>query len=126
MKNFLKYAVSCLALGALLAGCSDWVESERVITQHPDEQSPILRDNAYYAALRDWKRNTKHKIAFGWYGSWTAVGASYQTRLASAPDSMDIISIWSQWHSLTPEQMADKEFVQKIKEIGRASCRERV
>lgn len=115
MKNFLKYAVSCLALGALLAGCSDWVESERVITQHPDEQSPILRDNAYYAALRDWKRNTKHKIAFGWYGSWTAVGASYQTRLASAPDSMDIISIWSQWHSLTPEQMADKEFVQKIK-----------
>ena len=71
MKNFLKYAVSCLALGALLAGCSDWVESERVITQHPDEQSPILRDNAYYAALRDWKRNTKHKIAFGWYGSWT-------------------------------------------------------
>ena len=85
MKNFLKYAVSCLALGALLAGCSDWVESERVITQHPDEQSPILRDNAYYAALRDWKRNTKHKIAFGWYGSWTAVGASYQTRLASAP-----------------------------------------
>ena len=115
MKNFLKYAVSCLALGALLAGCSDWVESERVITQHPDEQSPILRDNAYYAALRDWKRSTKHKIAFGWYGSWTAVGASYQSRLRSAPDSMDIISIWSQWHSLTPEQMADKEFVQKIK-----------
>ena len=38
MKNFLKYAVSCLALGALLAGCSDWLESERVITQHPDEQ----------------------------------------------------------------------------------------
>ena len=28
---------------------------------------------------------------------------------------MDIISIWSQWHSLTPEQIADKEFVQKIK-----------
>lgn len=43
------------------------------------------------------------------------MGASYQTRLQSAPDSMDIISIWSQWHSLTPEQIADKEFVQKIK-----------
>ena len=28
---------------------------------------------------------------------------------------MDIISIWSQWHSLTPEQMADKEYVQKVK-----------
>ena len=26
---------------------------------------------------------------------------------------MDIISIWSQWHTLTPQQKADKEFVQK-------------
>ena len=94
--------------------CSDWTDPEREITQHPDQQSPILRDNAYYQALREYKK-TKHKIAFGWYGSWTAVGASYQTRLQSAPDSMDIISIWSQWHSLTPEQIADKEFVQKIK-----------
>lgn len=115
MKNSIKHTVTALVSGLLLSACSEWVEPERVITQHPDQQSPILRDNAYYAALRDWKRNTKHKIAFGWYGSWTAVGASYQTRLSSAPDSMDIISIWSQWHSLTPEQMADKEFVQKVK-----------
>lgn len=114
MKNFMKYAAVCLLLGALSAGCSDWTEPEREITQHPAQQSPILRDNAYYQALRAYKK-TKHKIAFGWYGSWTAVGASYQTRLQSAPDSMDIISIWSQWHSLTPEQKADKEFVQKIK-----------
>ncbi len=28
---------------------------------------------------------------------------------------MDIISIWSQWHTLTPAQVADKEFVQKVK-----------
>ncbi|MFQ7503134.1 MAG: glycoside hydrolase family 18 [Alistipes finegoldii] len=72
----------------------------------------MLRDNAYYQNLRAYKQ-TKHKLAFGWYGSWTAVGASYQSRSISAPDSMDIISIWSQWHTLTPQQMADKEFVQK-------------
>lgn len=115
MKNFIKYAATCLMLGALFAGCSDWTEPEREITQHPGEQSPIVRDNAYYQALRDYKQNTKHKIAFGWYGSWTAVGASYQSRLQSAPDSMDIISIWSQWHSLTPEKIADMEYVQKVK-----------
>lgn len=114
MKNFLKYVAALAIVGAFFVACSDWTDPEREITQHPDQQSPILRDNAYYQALREYKK-TKHKIAFGWYGSWTAVGASYQTRLQSAPDSMDIISIWSQWHSLTPEQIADKEFVQKIK-----------
>ncbi len=101
-------------MGISAVGCSDWTDNEREITQHPEEQSPIIRDDAYYQALREYKK-TNHKIAFGWYGSWTAVGASYQTRLQSAPDSMDIISIWSQWHTLTPEQIADKEFVQKIK-----------
>ena len=114
MKNFLKYVAALAIVGAFFVACSDWTDPEREITQHPDQQSPILRDNAYYQALREYKK-TKHKIAFGWYGSWTAMGASYQTRLQSAPDSMDIISIWSQWHSLTPEQIADKEFVQKIK-----------
>ena len=99
---------------AMFAGCSDWVKPERVIVQHADEQSPIVKDDAYWQALREYKQ-TDHKLAFGWYGSWTATGASYQSRLVSAPDSMDIISIWSQWHSLTPEQMADKEYVQKVK-----------
>ena len=34
--------------------------------------------------------------------------------LRSAPDSMDIISIWSQWHSLSREQIEDKAFVQQV------------
>ena len=114
MKNFLKYISVIALLGFMSVSCSDWLAPERVIVQHPDEQSSVLRDDAYYQALREYKK-TKHRIAFGWYGSWTAVGASYQTRLESAPDSMDIISIWSQWHTLTPEQRADMEKVQKLK-----------
>lgn len=98
----------------LVAACSDWVTPDREIVQDPYKQSSVLRDNAYYAALREYKK-TNHKIAFGWYGSWTAAGPSYQTKLESAPDSMDIISIWSGWNNLTPEQIADKEFVQKVK-----------
>ena len=100
-------------LAAAVASCTKETTPERINIQHPDQQSPILRDNAYYQNLRAYKQ-TKHKLAFGWYGSWTAVGASYQSRLISAPDSMDIISIWSQWHTLTPQQKADKEFVQKV------------
>ena len=79
MKNFLKYVAALAIVGAFFVACSDWTDPEREITQHPDQQSPILRDNAYYQALREYKK-TKHKIAFGWYGSWTAVGASYQTQ----------------------------------------------
>lgn len=114
MNKAIKYLASGFLAAIMVASCSDWLRPEHKVIQHPDEQSPVLRDDAYYAALREYKQ-TKHKIAFGWYGSWTAVGASYQSRLVSAPDSMDIISIWSQWHSLTPEQIADKEYVQKVK-----------
>ena len=68
MKNFLKYVAALAIVGAFFVACSDWTDPEREITQHPDQQSPILRDNAYYQALREYKK-TKHKIAFGWYGS---------------------------------------------------------
>lgn len=114
MKNIFRYSILSIAAVLCLAGCKDWLTTERHIIQTPDKQSLIVRDDAYYQKLRAYKK-TKHKLAFGWYGSWTATGASYQTRLQSAPDSMDIISIWSQWHSLTPEQIADKDFVQKVK-----------
>lgn len=71
-------------LAAAVASCTKETTPERINIQHPDQQSPILRDNAYYQNLRAYKQ-TKHKLAFGWYGSWTAVGASYQSRLISAP-----------------------------------------
>lgn len=114
MKNKLIYTSLLLAALVGLFACEEQTMPEPVRIQHPDEQSPILRDNAYYARLRAYKQ-TDHKLAFGWYGSWTAIGASEQSRLRSAPDSMDIISMWSQWHSLNKEQIADKAFVQQIK-----------
>lgn len=114
MNNILKHIIIGLAASFTFAGCTDWITPDRVIIQNPDEQACTVRDDAYFAALRAYKR-TKHKVAFGWYGSWTGNGASYQTRLVSAPDSMDIISIWSKWNELTPEQIADKAYVQKIK-----------
>lgn len=113
MKKYITLAVLA-AVALFAAACTDWVTPERILVQNPDLQSPILRDDAYYAALREYKK-TNHKKAFGWYGSWTASGASYQTKLVSAPDSMDIISIWSGWSNLSPEQIEDKATVQKLK-----------
>ncbi len=114
MKNILKYAALLLLAGTAMTGCETETTPERKIVQHPDQQTPIVRDDAYYARLREYKK-TKHKVAFGWFGSWNPDNASRMATLNHAPDSMDIISIWSQWHSLTPAQMKDKEFVQKVK-----------
>lgn len=114
MKSNIKYILSLFAAVTLFSACEEQNTPDPVRTQYPGEQSPIIRDNAYYARLRAYKL-TKHPLSFGWYGSWTAIGSSEQTRLTSAPDSMDIISMWSQWHSLNQDQIADKAFVQKTK-----------
>lgn len=114
MRNNMKYLLSLFVALLLFSACEKQTTPNPVRIQYPDKQSPIVRDDAYYARLRAYKK-TKHPLAFGWYGSWTAIGASAQTRLASAPDSMDIISMWSLWHSLNPAQIADKAFVQKVK-----------
>ena len=53
-------------LAAAVASCTKETTPERINIQHPDQQSPILRDNAYYQNLRAYKQ-TKHKLAFGWY-----------------------------------------------------------
>lgn len=88
MKNDVKYTVAGLLAAFCITGCSDWVTPERVVIQNPEAQSPILRDNAYYGALRAYKQ-TKHKLAFGWYGSWTAVG------LLTRQDSRAHLTLWT-------------------------------
>ncbi|MEG0808467.1 MAG: glycoside hydrolase family 18, partial [Alistipes sp.] len=114
MKNNLIYTLLVLACTSFFFACEQQTTPEPVRIQHPSDQSPILRDDAYYARLRAYKL-TDHKKAFGWYGSWTGIASSEISRLSSAPDSMDIISLWSQWHSLNQAQIDDKAFVQKIK-----------
>lgn len=113
MKNSIKHFLLPLVCGIALFSCEKQTTPEPVQIQRPELQSPIVRDDVYYARLRAYKK-TDHKLAFGWFGSWTAINPSEQSRLRSAPDSMDIISIWSQWHSLSREQIEDKAFVQQV------------
>lgn len=77
-------------------------------------QPPKVGTSEYYQNLQAYKKSD-HPIAFGWFGGWTAKGPSKSKYLASAPDSMDIISIWGGWSNLSPEQIADMQLVQQKK-----------
>ena len=80
-----------------------------------------MGDSEYYANLRAYKAtawNYGRPVAFGWYSNWSPAGAYRKGYLTSMPDSMDFVSMWSGApgrFDITPEQKADKEFVQKVK-----------
>ena len=77
MKNSIKHFLLPLVCGIAFFSCEKQTTPEPVQIQRPELQSPIVRDDVYYARLRAYKK-TDHKLAFGWFGSWTAIGASEQ------------------------------------------------
>lgn len=110
--DILKSAVIAAALFSA-AGCSDWMTPEPKVF---DEYSltEVAKDDAYYAALREWKK-TDHAVSFGWYDGWGEGSASTANMLTSVPDSMDIISLWGGYDNLSPGKMADLKFVTEVK-----------
>ena len=102
-KNILFSVLSTIAFSA----CDTEIENIQI-------QRPIEHDEAYYENLRAYK-NSKHQIAFGWFGHWTAMGSSPSKYLTSIPDSVDVISIWGAWSDLSPEQIKDMRYVQQVK-----------
>lgn len=114
-KKLLNIALVSMFLGALV-GCSDWTEV------NPKDYYEPAHDEAYYAKLRDYKKNTKHQVTFGWFGNWTAMGASLQGSLMGLPDSVDFVSMWGNWHSLSPEKIADKKRVRELKGTRVTMC----
>lgn len=103
IKNLFLSALSVMALSA----CNTDIENIQI--QYPEEH-----DAAYYENLRAYK-NSKHQIAFGWFGHWTAMGSSPSKYLSSIPDSVDVISIWGEWSNLTPEKIEDLRQLQQVK-----------
>lgn len=105
-KKILNIAIVALFAGTIL-GCSKWteVEPKNYYKPHGDE---------YYENLRAYK-NSDHPVTFGWFGNWTGKGASLQGSLMGLPDSVDFVSMWGNWHSLTDEKWADKREVKRLK-----------
>ncbi|WP_458408839.1 glycoside hydrolase family 18 [Bacteroides congonensis] len=89
-----------------------WVACDTEIENIP-LQVPLERDAQYYENLRAYKK-TKHQMAFGWFGGWKATGTSPVKYLRNLPDSVDVVSIWGTWHSLTPSQMEDLRYIQEV------------
>ena len=88
--------------------CDDWTEME---TKN-FEPEPLSEE--YYAALREYKKSD-HPLTFGWFGSWSPQGAaSLYYSLKSIPDSVDIVSIWGSYGSLTQFQKDDLKYVQEV------------
>lgn len=122
--NSLKNILSISALGlALFTSCASWTETETKEYEHIGGYNTLnnKESDQYYKDLREYKQQAfgyKRPVAFGWFSNWTPAGTYRRGYLSSMPDSMDIVSMWSGApgrYSITPEQKADKEFVQKVK-----------
>ena len=109
--------------GFIVCGCSDTADIENKPYDHIGGYNTMnnAESEKYYAELRAYKQqavNYGRPVAFGWYSNWSPAGTYRRGYLTSMPDSMDIVSMWSgapNRFTITPEQKADKEFVQKVK-----------
>ncbi len=108
--NILKVCLPVLAAVSVSA-CSDWMTPKPQI--HDVSLTEIVKDDAYYAALREYKASD-HAISFGWFSEWDEGDASTTNMLQAVPDSMDVISLWSSFN-LTPKKKADLDFVVNVK-----------
>uniref|UniRef100_A0AB33JNC3 Glycoside hydrolase family 18 n=4 Tax=unclassified Prevotella TaxID=2638335 RepID=A0AB33JNC3_9BACT len=124
MKNFKYYTLLLtLSVGFALTSCSGMTDVEAQEFDHIGGYNTLNNEKSekYYADLRAYKQsavNYGRPVAFGWYSNWSPAGTYRRGYLSSMPDSMDIVSMWSgapSRYELTPEQKADKEFVQKVK-----------
>lgn len=115
--NIVKFLMAGI-LGLFLFSCSDWVTPENIKFQDLENGSDVdfPKTEEYYAKLREY-RKSDHKILFGWFGYWNGgLGASTRGSLASAPDSMDIFSVFGKYYfNLTPLQIKDLRYAQEVK-----------
>lgn len=117
MKKILKKLLYVIPAVGLMSACTD---VENLEFEHIGGHN-TLGDGPYYQELREYKataNNYGRPVAFGWFSNWSPSGAMRKGYLTSAPDSMDIISMWSGApgrYDMTEGQKRDKEFVQRVK-----------
>lgn len=118
MKKIFTYMFALAAALGSLASCSDWTDTE---IKNPADLTHTNKSEAYYKQLRDYKKS-EHEVAFGWFGNWVGAGLSQENSLAGLPDSVDFVSIWGNWHSLSAERKADLKYVQEVKGTRALLC----
>lgn len=104
-------------VGMMFVSCTE-VESLEI--DHVGGKNTIdsPESEQYYADLRAWKetgKNYSRPISFGWFSNWSPEGAVRKGYLASLPDSIDMVSMWSGPFDLNEAKIADKNIFQKKK-----------
>lgn len=104
-------------VGMMFVSCTE-VESLEI--DHVGGKNTINSPESeqYYADLRAWKETGKdysRPISFGWFSNWSPEGAVRKGYLASLPDSIDMVSMWSGPFDLNEAKIADKNIFQKKK-----------
>lgn len=82
-----------------------WAEEDK---RHEENEKAYQK---YLENLLAYKK-TKHPIMFGWFNAWQPDGSGKYSKLSLIPDSMDVISIWGNWHSLTEDKIKELRSVQ--------------
>ena len=104
-------------IGIMIASCVD-IESKDF--EHIGGYNTMDNEESaqYYADLRAWKATSQgygRPIFFGWFSNWSPEGPIRKGYLASLPDSIDMVSMWSGPFGLNEAKLADKEIFQKKK-----------
>ncbi len=103
-----------LVVAATLASCSEWTDQEslEIATPKIDNKNGALYGQ-YLQNLRDYKKSY-HQLLIGWFDNSQKSTASRAGRLASLPDSVDVVSLLSP-DNLTGKEIADIATLQKDK-----------
>ena len=116
IKYILRLSLILGVFSLALVSCDTDVENEDM--NKAPEKLP-----EYYENLRAYKSTMHNRpIAFGWFANWTAAGPSYSTYMASIPDSMDVISIWSDWRNQSEGMKQDLAYVKQTKGTKFVAC----
>ncbi len=101
-------------ISVLFTGCSDWNELE---SENNTDLNATTKTEAYFAALREWKKTPGLPQIFVWFDNWNGVSPTGENSLRGLPDSVTIASNWGGHpkFELSPERKADMEYVQKVK-----------
>ncbi|MFV0378746.1 MAG: glycoside hydrolase family 18 [Mangrovibacterium sp.] len=115
-KNIIRLALPVF-VAIMFVACDDWTTPEAELIQNIEDNSDLHeKSEEYWENLRAYKKSD-HQLAFGWFGYWNGgIGATTRGSLASAPDSVDIFSVFGKYYyNLTPLQIADMRYVQEVK-----------
>ena len=106
-KNRLTIVMCCMCMALLWAGCEEWIEPQTITLPQTNFSSLTPEQEEALIAYK----NSDHKIFFAWM-NYSPATPSMQTRLAGIPDSIDIVSFFTEYIN-NEQNRNDVKFLQE-------------